>query len=214
MGGAVIHATRLYELIGLFVGLPILGFIIANSEPSLVFLLLALVGCGCVCVLWKDQSFKRKRLWQLKDAREHLLKSLRLFIPLASVIAAWVYFLLPELFLSLPAHQTEFWLVTLLIYPLISVIPQELIFRTYFFHRYKPLFPSKYTRLWVSSFLFGLAHSIYGNWIAVVGSWVCGLLFGYRYIQSRSTAIVVIEHTLWGSFIFTIGLDAFVLLEV
>lgn len=112
-------------------------------------------------------------------------------------------------FLHWPLNEPWMWVATLLIYPVVSVIPQEIIFRTYFFHRYKKILPSKYARWALSTFVFGLAHLVYGNWIAVVISWFGGAIFGYRYMQTNSTPVVVIEHAIWGSFLFTIGLGSY-----
>ena len=122
-----------------------------------------------------------------------------------------IYLLAPDILFNLPSQHLELWLLTLMLYPIVSVLPQEVIFRTYFFHRYKHIIPSKTHRWLLSSLTFGLAHIVYGNWIAVVLSSVAGALFGYRYMQTRSTLLVIVEHTLWGTFVFTIGLGAYFL---
>jgi hypothetical protein len=60
---------------------------------------------------------------------------------------------------------------------------------------------------------FALVHEVYGNSIAVD---LCGLggdLFGYRYIHTRSTLLVVVAHTLWGRYLFTLGLGVFLLTQ-
>ena len=58
-----------------------------------------------------------------------------------------------------------------------------------------------------------LVHLVYGNWIAMILSWFGGALFGYRYMQTRSTPVVVVEHAIWGSFIFTIGLGSYLVIS-
>jgi CheY-like chemotaxis protein len=97
-------------------------------------------------------------------------------------------------------------LMLLLLYPILSVMPQELIFRTYFFHRYKRIMPSKTVRIIVSASVFALAHIVYANVLAVLLAFLGGLLFSYTYAQSRSTFVCVIEHSLWGLWMFTLGL--------
>ena len=204
--------TRLWaELVVLFVGLPAAIFFLINDLQIWLMPLLGLVGIVCLAVLLADNQFKRFRLWHTTDFLHHFKTALKLFIPWACLMMAAVYLIRPDLFLDWPLHQTGLWLTTLLIYPVVSVIPQEIIFRTFFFHRYKPIMPSKRWRWAVSTFLFGLAHLVYGNWVAVILSWCGGALFGYRYLQTRSTPVVVVEHTMWGCFIFTVGLGAWLI---
>ena len=122
-----------------------------------------------------------------------------------------LYILKPQLLFLLPLEHTQLWLGTLLIYPICSVVPQEIIFRTFFFHRYKGIIPSKQARCLLSSASFALAHAIYGNWLAVLLSGIAGLLFGYRYLTTRSTLVVVVEHSIWGSYLFTVGIGIYFL---
>ena len=203
---------RWSEMLLLFLGMPILVYLTITDLTTWVMPLLGLTGLACLAVLLADNQFKRFRLWNFDGIGAHMLAALRLFLPWACLVSIAIYMLFPDLFLALPMQAPGFWLLTLLIYPLVSVIPQEIIFRTYFFHRYKHILPSKNARWAFSTFFFGLAHLVYGNWIAVVLSWIGGAIFGYRYMHSRSTVAVVVEHSLWGSFLFTIGLGAFFLI--
>ena len=202
---------RWLELAGIFVVLPVLLAMFSHYSLRYLMPLLAVVGLLCLLYLLRDKQFKRKRLWRIKGASAHVLNAIKLFLPLAMVITFLVYWFLPDNFLDLPQQHTQLWLTTILIYPLISVLPQELIFRSFFFHRYKPIVPDKQHRWWLSSGVFALAHVVYGNWLAVIGSVFAGLLFGYRYIQSKSTLVVALEHSLWGCFAFTVGLGGFFL---
>ncbi|MEH6709730.1 MAG: CPBP family intramembrane glutamic endopeptidase, partial [Paraglaciecola polaris] len=163
--------------------------------------------------LWKDVNFKRFRLWHTDAFWLHIRASLKVFVPVAIALALLVYFFAPHILFKLPREDVQFWLLTLAIYPIVSVIPQEVIFRTFFFHRYKHIIPSKNIRWALSTVSFSLAHVVYGNWIAVGLSFIGGGLFGYRYIKSRSTLVVVVEHTLWGSYLFTLGVGVFLLTQ-
>ncbi len=201
------------ELMLLFVLMPMAVFWwIAELHVYLMPMLFA-VGMLCLAILLADNQFKRFRLWHFRDCRTHLFSALRVFLPWACLLTVAVYVFIPEVLFSWPREQTGLWVMTLLIYPIVSVIPQEIIFRTFFFHRYKTILPSKQHRWLLSTFLFGLAHIVYGNWIAVVATWIGGALFGYRYMKTRSTAIVVIEHSLWGSFLFTMGLGTYLVVQ-
>lgn len=173
---------------------------------TMVIPLIMTAGLYCGYVLWQDPKFKRKRLGKIKDLRKHSSHLHRSFTVWSLFIVVLAWWLLPKLFLSLPAEQPLVWLSTLLIYPLLSVIPQELIFRTFFFHRFKKIFRSKMLRIVISTLCFALAHCFYGNWIAVAVSAAGGLLFGLTYVATRSTLVVVVQHSAWGLLLMTVGI--------
>ena len=98
----------------------------------------------------------------------------------------------------------------MLAYPVLSVVAQELVFRTFFFHRYGPLFRGhKWLAIVVNGAAFGFAHIIFGNIIAVLGTFVVGCLLAYRYYESRSFLAVWFEHSLYGCLVFSVGLGRF-----
>lgn len=61
----------------------------------------------------------------------------------------------------------------------------------------------------VNGALFGFAHIIFNNWIAVAGSAVVGCIIAYRYWMTRSFWAAWLEHALYGCLIFTVGLGMF-----
>jgi membrane protease YdiL (CAAX protease family) len=86
------------------------------------------------------------------------------------------------------------------------VYPQELIFRTYLFHRYRALFGSDRALVAASAVAFGLAHLFFANWWAPLLSTAGGWLFARTYLRTRSTLQATVEHGLWGDVVFTVGL--------
>ena len=95
----------------------------------------------------------------------------------------------------------------MLLYPLLSVIPQELIYRTFFFHRYGPLFgEARWLAIAVNGLLFGFAHVIFGSYVSIVLTAFLGCLVAWRYDETRSFWAVWLEHSLYGCLVFTIGL--------
>jgi membrane protease YdiL (CAAX protease family) len=93
----------------------------------------------------------------------------------------------------------------MLFYPVLSVYPQELAFRAYFFHRYAPVFRSKIAMILASAVAFGYAHIILHNWIAIIFTTVGGLLFAVTYWRTRSLLATCLEHAIYGCYIFTVG---------
>lgn len=95
----------------------------------------------------------------------------------------------------------------------ISDTARTVFFCTYVFHRYIKIMPSTNVGVYSSGLSFGFTHIAHSTWIAVLISTIAGFLFRFSHVNSRFTAVVVIERTLWGTFAFTIGLGAFFLTE-
>ena len=115
----------------------------------------------------------------------------------------------PEFLFSLVRRQPAFWAMIMLLYPLLSVCPQEFLYRAFFFQRYQPLFGSGRGMIAASSLAFSFVHIIFGNWLAVGLCVLGGLLFSLTYHRSGSLLLASIDHALFGNFIFTIGLGQF-----
>ncbi|MBF6211751.1 CPBP family intramembrane metalloprotease [Nocardia puris] len=115
----------------------------------------------------------------------------------------------PERLFDLPRTEPAVWAMVMVFYPLLSVYPQELIYRTFVFHRYAPVFGSGWAMIAASAVAFGFAHIIFGNWIAVALTLIGGLLFAHRYRRTGSILVVTVEHALYGCLAFTVGLGGF-----
>lgn len=164
----------------------------------------------CVWRLLKDKSFDRRQLWNAAAINRHSLKSvLLLFVPLAGALAIFTWFYVPERFFAFPQERPVLWATVMIFYPILSVIPQELIYRAFIFHRYRPILGAGWKIVAVSAVAFGYAHIMMVNWIAVVFSAIGGIIFSYRYLLHRSTALATLEHALYGNFVFTVGLGWF-----
>ncbi|MEM9558173.1 MAG: CPBP family intramembrane glutamic endopeptidase [Acidobacteriota bacterium] len=207
------RALRLTELVVVFLAVPLALYAVRHDFGQIIIPTLLVVGGTCLVLLLLDPSFDRRRLWMpaRRDAswRADLGRIVRLFVPSALAVALLVAFVAPELLFELPRRRPVLWLVILVAYPLVSVYPQELIFRTFFFHRYRDLFPDHAWLIAASGLSFGLAHVFFGNWLAPLLTLVGGLLFARTYARTRSTALACFEHALWGDFLFTIGLGHF-----
>lgn len=127
-------------------------------------------------------------------------------IVIAIVTGLFVYFLdRPSLF-CVPINNTKLWLIILGVYTFISVWPQEIIYRTFFFARYGDLFKDKRLLILVNAIVFCLAHLLLKNVLVLVLTFVGGLLFAWTYHKHKSTIMVSIEHALYGNWLFTVGM--------
>ncbi|MDN4502762.1 CPBP family intramembrane metalloprotease [Alteromonadaceae bacterium BrNp21-10] len=207
--GTKVKYWRWLELALLFLAGPLILFQL-RYHISLLLLPMMVVFAGlCVVVLMRDHTFKRFRFWNRPGFKKWLRPVLLLFFSLMLFTTVLFYWFEPNQIFYLPSNRPYSWLALLVVYPLFSALPQELIFRTFLFHRYKTIIPRKKHRVWLSSLCFGFAHIFYANWLAILLSTVAGYVFCKTYAQSRSTILVAVEHSLWGLWIFTLGLGGY-----
>ncbi len=193
------------ELILVFVGIPsLLALRFRGIPPIPVLLVIATAG---FLLLRADGLFERDRLFALpgENLRFLILRSIGLCVLLGVLVAT----LAPERLFDFPRRDPLLWILVLLLYPALSVYPQELLFRAFFFHRYRPLFRNDMSMVLASAAVFGFVHIIFGNWISVGLCAVGGVFFGITYLQTRSVLASSIEHAILGDFLFTIGLGEF-----
>src|SRR3974390_392111 len=126
------------EVTAMYVVIPLLFYYRVLPNYPLPFLLL------CVLVVYlllrHDPSFDRRHLWKLASVRAGLKPVLVRAAVLCTLIGLGVWVFMPERLFSFVRHAPGFWAGGMLLYQLLSVYPQELIFRAFFFHRYRRLF--------------------------------------------------------------------------
>ena len=98
------------------------------------------------------------------------------------------------------------WLCIVFFYSTFSVYPQELIYRTFFFSRYEALFKNKKLFLFMNAIVFCLAHFFFKNTLVLILTFLGGLVFAWTFQKTRSTLLVTIEHAIFGSWLFTVGM--------
>ncbi len=185
--------------------------IILSLKLRLLMFIALWLSAGLLFVLLKrNQQLRWRQEWNWLGFKQGWRLVLSRFIILALIITPLVYWFKPDLFLNLPLNRPQLWALIMLIYPLFSVLPQELIYRSFLYHNYAAIW-QKHSWLYplASALTFGWLHIIFLNPVAVVMCLVGGCLFGQTYQQHKSLALVCFEHTLYGCLIFTIGLGQF-----
>ena len=116
----------------------------------------------------------------------------------------------PENLFLLPRERTGLWLLILVLYPILSALPQELIYRVYLFEVPDVLWKFPVIPVLVSAIFFGWLHIIFAGWLAVISTFVAGLVLAWSYKRSRlqpgAIWVLLLEHSLYGLTVFTIGL--------
>ncbi|WP_068168233.1 CPBP family intramembrane glutamic endopeptidase [Neokomagataea thailandica] len=139
----------------------------------------------------------------------HLKHLLIRFAVLAPCLLLLTRLLFPHDFLSLPRTNPKLWGIVLLLYPILSVWPQEVLYRHFLFTRYAPAFNSTLALIIISAVTFGFAHILFLNPIAIILCLIGGFLFAQGYAQHRSLRLACLEHSLYGCLLFTAGLGRF-----
>ncbi|WP_037308433.1 CPBP family intramembrane glutamic endopeptidase [Ruegeria halocynthiae] len=115
----------------------------------------------------------------------------------------------PEAAFFLLRNRPEFLAVIWLGYPLLSALPQELLFRSLFFRRYHAILPNGRAAYLLNAALFSLAHLMYWSWIVAAMTFAGGLLFTWAYRKRGSFFYAVLLHAIAGNIIFAAGLGIY-----
>ena len=205
----VIHSKPFLftELVVFMLGVPLLMLLVLPSSAILPVVWLMAILCHFITNASND--WRKQQWWkQAGITRSEVLRMLKRFALCAAALTVLTYTLAPELLFGFVREKPIFWLIVMLAYPLVSVVPQEIIFRRYMFDRYKTAFSLRMLVL-VSGVGFGFAHIVFGNWVAPVLCVIGGIMFAQTYARTRSLALVSLEHALYGDFIFTLGLGRY-----
>ncbi|WP_138431170.1 CPBP family intramembrane glutamic endopeptidase [Fodinibius saliphilus] len=187
----------------LYIALPLLFFGELVPLPKIV-VLIAVAGY-CSFRLWRDPSF-RLGLFS-RDVEYAISKNIVIrTVLIAFMLGGLVWIMHPEQLFAFPIECPLLWVVIMVLYPLLSVLPQEIIFRSYFFHRFEHYLPLKNATVILSALAFAFLHIIYDNWWAIGLSFAGGLLFGFTYKKTKSLYWVTIEHAIYGGLLFTLGM--------
>jgi len=195
------------EFAAVFVVIPLL--IYYHRIPNLPIPYLLIIALLAFLVLRSDPTFSLSQLSAWGNIRPFLTSILIRDAVCVVGLGITVYLLAPQLLFSLIRRSALLWAVVFLLYPLLSVYPQELLYRAFFFHRYQPLFGNGWGMMIASALAFGFVHIIFRNWLAVGLCVIGGFLFSLTYQTSGSLLLACLDHAIFGNFIFTIGLGQF-----
>ena len=134
--------------------------------------------------------------------KETLLK----LILIMSLTTLFVFLTSKDFLFNVLLNKPIFWLLIIFIYSLFSVYPQELIYRTFYFKRYRNLINDKWLFIIINAVVFSLGHLFFKNYLVILLTFIGGLLFALTFTKTKSTLLVSIEHAIYGSWLFTVGM--------
>lgn len=190
------------------VGLPLLALFV--FPPKLLLpILWALTLATYLGVRRIDPKGKTGRWDQSAVTWVNLCPILLRFVACSGLLYAVTAYYKPDMIFSFMQRNPLFWALVMVLYPILSVIPQEIIYRRFVFARYGAILSTPRAMIFVSALGFGFAHIFLQNWIAPVLSAIGGCMFAATYQRTRSLALTSLEHALYGDMIFTLGLGVY-----
>ena len=197
-------ANPLKKLEFFFIFLIIPSTIFFLDSSIIIFLTLYLVSILSLVILYFDKTFLFTSLKKKIDWKFVIIFSVIFFF------LGFFYVLLVDknLLFIFPKTNFKLWLIVIFIYPILSVIPQELVYRVFFFQRYFPNINRFYFPVFLNLVVFAYGHLVFSNMHAIIITAIVSPIFTYAYLK-KSFLTCVILHTLGGQIIFTLGLGKY-----
>ena len=193
------------EFAALYIGAP-LG--IALFMPgNLLFPALAVFSIAGMALLWRTGGFDWRSLvrgWGQVPVWQVALFGLIVGLTGWAIIETTR----PDYVRPLTPERLRFLGVIWLFYPILSALPQELIFRPLFFHRFGSLFPDRGTAVLVNAAVLSFAHLMYWSIVVAVLTLIGGWIFARAYLL-RGFLSAWILHGIAGNVLFTVGMGAY-----
>lgn len=198
--------SNLYKVTELFLFFILLPISFLLPYPTILKAIITVLGFAYILIVLHRQGllrlrFPNKVFWK-PFWKEVMIK----LVVIAVVTAVYVFFVAPDKLFSVLLKKPILWVVILFVYTFLSVWPQEIIYRTFFYHRYERLITNKWFFIFFNAILFSLAHLFLRSFLVQLLTFLGGLLFAYTYQKTKSTTLVSIEHAIYGNWLFTVGM--------
>ena len=194
---------RSIELFLLFVGIPI-SFVL--EFPIWIKMILGVLGFGYVVFVLLRIEKNQFKISDSLNWKQFWKQTLLKLIVIAIVTTLYMWIVDSSNLYGVIRNKPMLWVVILFLYSLFSVYPQELIYRTFFFQRYQSLFKNESLFILVNAALFSLAHIFFKNTLVMLLTFLGGILFALTFRKTKSTLLVAIEHSIYGCWLFTVGM--------
>lgn len=200
----MISKKHLAELTVFFIIFPV--FLAISEIPVQIKLFSSLIPLSFIIlksIIHREILFKKST--QLKPV--NFWKNVG-FRSLVIIFIAFTYLKITDpgsLFIAVRT-KPDLWIKMILVYTFLSVIPQEFIYRSFFFHEYKGINSSPKKLYLYNAIIFSIAHLMFHNWLILLLTFAGGYIFADTYAKTKSLFWVCVEHTIYGSLLFTVGM--------
>jgi len=191
------------EFFVIFILLP-LSFVISYS--IWIKLVIGILGFIYIIYILLKVEHKKFKINQNLNWKVFWVQTVIKLIVISIVTTFFVWFTNKDLLFTVVLNKPKLWVFILFVYSIFSVYPQELIYRTFYFQRYKEFFENKSIFIFVNAVVFSLGHIFFRNYLVIILTFLGGILFAVTYNKSKSTLLVSIEHAIYGNWLFTVGM--------
>ena len=198
--------TTRYKLTEFFIIFILIPVSFAINYPVLIKMIIGFLGfLYVIFILLKIEKLEFKMSPSL-DWKRFFKRTIIQLCLIAFLTTLYMWFVDRDNLFVVVINKPLLWLGILFIYSFFSVYPQELIYRTFFFKRYRKLFKNNALFLIINAMLFSLAHIFFKNGLVMILTFVGGILFALTFQKTKSTLLVSIEHAIYGCWLFTVGM--------
>lgn len=190
---------RMIECLTLFLGVPVV--LAVFLDPAAMYPILTVAGLVGLVLLHFTPGFSWRELWGPIQVLPVLAFGVLTFA--VSSVLCWM--ILPDRFWLLIRNQPQILLMIAVLYPLFLVLPQEIVYRPLFYHRYGVLFPGGCAP-WVNAALFSLGHLMYWHWAVMLLTFMGSFVFSRAYLQGCGFMQAMALHSIAGFAVFASGL--------
>ncbi|WP_348524709.1 CPBP family intramembrane glutamic endopeptidase [Paracoccus marinaquae] len=189
------------EFAALYIGAPLaIAFLL---PPHRMFTALFLFSIAGLLLLWRTGGFQWRNL--IRGRRMPWWEVLGIAVATLGAGVVILSLSRPEALFAMLRARPEFLLLIWCFYPILSALPQELIFRPLFFHRYGALMPSGKAAIAVNAAIFSFAHLMYWSWVVSAMTFVGGWFFARAYLRHGFPAAWML-HAVAGNILFAVGM--------
>lgn len=148
----------------------------ADLVPLPLFPALWLLAVGSGWWLARHAGFGARQFLGTRGLRAELGRLLLPVVVALPLLVGLTFVVVPERLFGLVRERPLLWATVMLLYPLLSVYPQGVIYRAFVMRRYGGLFPGPHGAVVASALAFSAVHVIFLNWIApllcLAGGWL------------------------------------------
>lgn len=195
-------------------GFVVLPIVVGFAVPPPLWVPCLWIVAGAAWLKMRSEGYQaRSSFWKKLDSVTEVPEMRRIakrFVICAAAMTAVLMLWRPDHLFDFPRRDPWLWLAIVVLYPVISVYPQELLYRRYFFQRFAGLFRTRTQRALASALVFSWMHLMFRNEAALVMTFIGGWFFADTFRRSRSLRLACIEHALYGNLVFTIGFGEFI----
>jgi len=203
----VMNSTN-YKLSELFILFIVFPIIITIDFPIWIKLIMGSLGFFYVTYLLLKVEHMQIKIKTTIKWKSFWISTLLKFLFIVIVTVLYVWFTDKIQLFNVVKSKPLLWVVILFVYSIFSVYPQEIIYRTFFFKRYRSLIRNEYVFIFINALVFSLGHIFFSNFLVMILTFFGGLLFAFTFSKTKSTVLVSIEHAIYGCWLFTVGMGS------